>query len=203
MGSLVGDRSVVSDASNPDNYHDIIKNTPVTSFIAQDAMTPSLDILIKDIGGKDLDHIIKNGVQLPARKVLLEFNTIKMTQRHSSDAEHVLVSQETVYKPKINPTHASINNQDLLEKIEKHLARKRKVTCHLSNLTLPTKFVTASNYLIITVTGLNFSNKSYVDNIEYYAMGFVNLSKIENFESIQTQNVYHSVDFRPWEIFHR
>ena len=35
IGSLVGDKSVASDASNPDNYHDIIKNTPVTSFIAR------------------------------------------------------------------------------------------------------------------------------------------------------------------------
>ena len=63
MGSLVGDRSVVSDASNPDNYHDIIKNTPVNSFIVQDAMTQSLDILIKDIEGKDLDHIINNQLE--------------------------------------------------------------------------------------------------------------------------------------------
>ena len=201
IGSVVGDRSVEVAAANPNHYKELIANKPLRATFSNDAKTKSLNILIKDIAGRDLDVVPEGAVRLPARNILLEINaklntTTDMLGRRRLFSAHVLVSQEQVNKPLTNPTHANINNVELLSQISTHLAGKgNRVTCKLTNVIIPTKFTTQSNFLFIEIEGWTFSRISYINNVPTRIIGFVNTSKIENFSTIQQQNVYYSIDF--------
>ena len=95
-----------------------------------------------------------------------------LSVRNHNNTHNVLVPQEQSYKPAVNPTHANINN-----------------------LVIPTKFMSPSQYLILAVTGLIFPNISYINNVKPMAIGFINLRKIDNFASIQAQNVFYPIAF--------
>ena len=111
----------------------------------------------------------------------------------------VLISQESTRKPVNNPIEAVIDNQELLNEVQIHLARGGCIVCEMVAVILPSKFTLESNYIIIDVERWAFPDVSFQNNRPYWLAGFINTSVIDNFKQIQADDIYHAISFSSGE----
>ena len=189
-------------ATNVDNYiyRNVTKNT-VRGILADKVSTNHLEILITDLGGRPLETVPDDsGKRRPIKDILLDLNgTIDVPSRRTSFTRAILVSQEPSRKYN-NPIEAIIDNHELLIEMRQHLARGGRIVCEVVEVTIPSKFTYESNYVIIDMEGLAFSNVSYHNNQPHWIAGYINLSVIDNCKQTQADDIYHAIHFTKSEM---
>ena len=194
LGMFVANRVFEKDDKDKTaiKYKSVISE-PISSNIADATQISSLDFLIKTVGGRD--RAIET-IHLPLKNILLKLNTsLGNTGMESvTSTRSIIISAENTSNAN-NPT--SIDNSDsaFIREIKQHIASKKKVFCQLKYVGFPTKIKPDISMFIISVEGWTFNEVSYINGEPSRILGFVNLSKIKNFDVLRNDDVLHGVTF--------
>ena len=172
-------------------------NYPISSFVANDVKTDSLEIDILTLGGNQLDKVFDKvgGQRLQVTQTLFVLLPPPIMSKESIEQYTVLISQEEASKPRNNPTDAIIDDKELLQNMRNHLASRGTIVCRLTNVVLPSKFELDATFLFIDVDRWPFPNVSVIDKTARNVVGFINTSTIKNFATIRADNALHAVAF--------